>query len=626
MANQTATPVKKIGAALQDGWMNLLAAIGVQGKDKRVSHGIAWVPMAQNECDSLYAADDSAQKVVDEVVDDGTREWICLKNMDEALKAKVMAAHDRLQVREKFAEAWRWARLYGGSAIIPLFTGDSNVTKLMEPLSDNPGELKGMLVVNRYEIHVDTLDDDIMSPNFGFPKTYTVSPQTSTQGSNLTATKIHYTRVLRFDGAPLPRRLFVSNNYWNDSVLNRAKDAIRDYNYAFDSANAVLGDFSVSKFKLKGLADLVAAGKEDQIKQRLEIAALSKSVIRAVAIDADGEDWEEVARSMTGVPEVMAKASQRMVAASKLPHTKMLGESPSGLGATGRSEEKNYYDYVKFRQTLDLSKNLDKVLRLIITQTVGGQAPEGWSWEFKSLWQLTELEEAERYLKNAQGDAVYLTNQVLDPSEVATSRFGGEDYSSDMKLTIGREAPDVTEETDPNAAPAAGAKPSPTGKGNDIQRQALNGAQVTSLIGVLGQVAIGNLPRETALGIMTTAFPITEPEAQRILGTLGNGFEPADPGLLVGGRAQVPGGNTDEDDTETPTAVRSLLLSKERFKTEAEARQWAAKNGYKTNDCVESGTDFMIAQNGMEIFDADAGLEDLVLSEGVKISIGKKKV
>lgn len=634
MTKRTDQAEAKTPSINTDGWANLIAMLGVQGRDKRTGHRVLWVPMTQTDAENLYSADDSAGKIVDDVVDDGVREWICFKDMPPEIEKKVWALHDALMVRERFAEGWRWGRLYGGAGAIPLFAGDSNVTQLTQPLPENPGELKGLLVLSRWELTVDQLDEDILSTNFGKPKTYNISPQTNAASAELGTVKVHYTRVFRFDGSILPRRHFVTNNYWHDSVLNRAKDAIRDYNFAFDAANAVLGDFSVSKFKLKNLADLVASGKELQIKQRIDIAAISKSVLRAVAVDADSEDWEEVARSMTGVPEVMTKASQRLVAASKLPHTKMLGESPSGLGATGRSEERNYYDYVAYRQELDIAKNLDKVLNLIVNQVTGGKPPEGWSWEFKPLWQLTELEEADRYQKTAQADAVYLQNQVVDPSEVATSRFGGDSYGSKIKLTIGREqyAPGVEE---PGAVPPGTTGAVPTGgaaPGQDIQRQALNGAQVSSLLQVVGQLAIGNLPRETAKAILVSAFPIDPTAAEAILGSIGQGFEPAAPELLVAGRSggTPPGAGaaattTDEEEQDAePTTVQTLIFSKERFKSGAEARQWASRNGKKSDKVDETEDSFRLRQMEPDLF-VEGSFRTIALSSGIKAVVGKLK-
>lgn len=63
--------------------------------------------------------------------------------------------------------------------------------------------------------------------------------------------------------------------------------------------------------------------------------------------------------------------------------------------------------------------------------------------------------------------------------------------------------------------------------------EALNGAQITSLVTVLQSVAGGEMPRDSAIEIITTAFPITKERAERIMGSIGVGFVPRS--------AQTPG-------------------------------------------------------------------------------------
>lgn len=59
------------------------------------------------------------------------------------------------------------------------------------------------------------------------------------------------------------------------------------------------------------------------------------------------------------------------------------------------------------------------------------------------------------------------------------------------------------------------------------QDSALNGAQVDSLLTVIGQVGAGQLPRESAVEIIITAFNVDRATAERLLGTVGKGFVPA---------------------------------------------------------------------------------------------------
>ena len=59
---------------------------------------------------------------------------------------------------------------------------------------------------------------------------------------------------------------------------------------------------------------------------------------------------------------------------------------------------------------------------------------------------------------------------------------------------------------------------------------ALNGAQVTAAQGIVASVAAGQLPRDTAVAMLTEFFNIDAARADRILGSVGRTFTPsADP-------------------------------------------------------------------------------------------------
>jgi SPP1 gp7 family putative phage head morphogenesis protein len=68
-------------------------------------------------------------------------------------------------------------------------------------------------------------------------------------------------------------------------------------------------------------------------------------------------------------------------------------------------------------------------------------------------------------------------------------------------------------------------------QGVDLQSQALNGAQVSSLVDVIQKVASGLLPRDSAVGILQVAFQLTTEQAEKILSTAGRGFK-IDPGMV----------------------------------------------------------------------------------------------
>ena len=88
---------------------------------------------------------------------------------------------------------------------------------------------------------------------------------------------------------------------------------------------------------------------------------------------------------------------------------------------------------------------LEHVVRLLLLSSEGptrGVEPEGWRVEFPPLWEPTEAEKADLRLKVAQADAVYLTNGVVTPEEVASSRFpAGGEWSMDTTVDLAARAP-----------------------------------------------------------------------------------------------------------------------------------------------------------------------------------------
>ncbi len=89
---------------------------------------------------------------------------------------------------------------------------------------------------------------------------------------------------------------------------------------------------------------------------------------------------------------------------------------------------------------------------------------------------------------------------------------------------------DVHAEPEPETAgeepkPGVEAFPAGVGRGEAIEaREALNGAQVTALIGVLQAVAEGRLPRDSGIEIIVTAFPVAKEKAERLMGDIGRSF------------------------------------------------------------------------------------------------------
>jgi hypothetical protein len=90
-------------------------------------------------------------------------------------------------------------------------------------------------------------------------------------------------------------------------------------------------------------------------------------------------------------------------------------------------------------------------------------------------------------------------------------------------------------------------------QGTDEQPKAataLNGAQVTSLLEIIGQVAAEQLPRESALEIIVAAFGLDRATAEKMLGEVGLSFVPASSSVDVEDVEPEPDGDELESDMQ----------------------------------------------------------------------------
>lgn len=415
-----------------DGWANVFTGLGVKGKDKRLGAEAQWDKPVEYDLEALYAGNDLARKVVDDLPTEALKKGITFKGLTPEQEKALWLEEERLGILTKTATAAKYARAFGGSGLIPVVTAHDQSLPMVDlaiPL------ISAIQVLQRYEMSAGDIESSFGSKNFGYPRNYTISPR-SGGVTDVAAASIHSSRVIRFDGALLTPRLFTQNNYWHDSVLTKIMNSLRNLDGSYDSAALALQDFRVGVFKIKNLASLIANGKEKEVKERINIIQYAKSVMNAVIID-DSETYENSVTTFSGMDSVLKEMKVRFQGAADMPHTRLFGESPSGLGATGNSEQANWYDTVKSYQTHELHPRLLRLFRLVMQQTQGpfkGVVPPEFDVVFQPLMQMSEKEQAEVHLTQAKADEVYMSNGAVDPSEIAKSRFGGTEYSLDTDV------------------------------------------------------------------------------------------------------------------------------------------------------------------------------------------------
>jgi phage-related protein (TIGR01555 family) len=395
------------GAGVRDSLSNLAASLGA-GRDKASQDAFTLVALGRAQIDAMYRGDWLARKVVDIVPYDSVRAWRAWSG-HRADVERVEAAERRLGLRVAVQRAMTLGRLYGGGAVI-VGDGEGDPAALARPL-DEPlgrGRLRFLHAVSRWQLGASEVEFDPLSPWCGEPRRYTLS------AAGRPALELHPSRVVRFLGNALPDPT-LAGAPWSDSVLQALYDAVHAAALCLAGATSLLHEAKVDVVTIPNLSEhLSSAETTAQLSARFAYASAMKSINNLLLL-GDGEAWSRQRVDFGGLPELARTFLQVAAGAADIPVTRLLGQSPAGLSATGESDVRNYYDMVAARQELDLRPQLERLDRLICASE--GIAAGALSFAFRPLWQLDEASRAALALSRAQTTRVY-AGLKLWPAEV----------------------------------------------------------------------------------------------------------------------------------------------------------------------------------------------------------------
>jgi phage-related protein (TIGR01555 family) len=437
-----------------DGLVNALTGMGTSRDKSQYTGSTPIVFLTQEELENLYS-EWIPKRIVDIVAEQSTRKGFKVLFGGEGAAAEEVTGIEQviedLYILENLGLASKNARLFGG-AVILLYIDDGRTAD--QPVDyRNIRAIEGMEVLDRWQIAPMINEDSLY--DYSKATYYQIISGDLIRQPQLV--NIHKDRILRFDGEWLPYRIRQRNYGWGMSTLQSVYDSFRFYSTGISSAATLLTEFDIFVHKLRGLSSMLAAGKEKDVRDRLVLNDMSKSIYRGYAIDAEKEELEFISRNFGGVGEILEKLRIDIIGASQIPHTILFGESPGGLGSTGRSEERDFAKHLGDYQSTHYKRPLQHLMKMIMLSKEGptkGKLPESWRIKFNDLFELNEREKADVRARVAAVDGRYIQLGVLHPQEVADARYGGSEWSMELTLdpSLPRELPQ-----------AAGQKPVPPG-------------------------------------------------------------------------------------------------------------------------------------------------------------------
>lgn len=473
-----------------DSFQNVNQRLGLGTGSAMDGSGYAFAFISRNRLmlEAAYRTSWLVGKAIDAPADDMTKAGIVLESdLKPEKEADIYAAWRDLMIGQEMANGIRWGRLYGGAIAVMMLDGQDVSSKLNLD-SIGRGAFKGLMVFDRWLARPDM--SNIVTefgPDFGLPEFYDITSD-PTQGTP--GMRIHYSRVLRFVGIPLPYYQRLTEMMWGQSILERAWDRL----IAFDSTTMGVAQLvfkaHLRTLKIPGYRNIVAAGGKmfEGLMAQVENMRLFQNTEGLSVID--GDDTFEVHRVVfAGLDEILTAVGDQVCGAFEIPRVRLFGESPGGLNADGESALRTYYDDTNKKQESTLRRPVQLLLDVLCRSVTGAKPPNGFSFKFAPLWQMSELDKAtvaKTTTETVTGahEAGLISDQVAAKELKASSRITGifTNISNEDIDAMESEIPDpvevaaqMAEATAPPDAsepgggaggpkPAATAKPAPAAK------------------------------------------------------------------------------------------------------------------------------------------------------------------
>ena len=470
-----------------DSLTNLVANLGT-GRDKSASSSYVLTLVTDDQLLAAYRTAWLPRKIIDIPAFDSVRAWRDWQAEDEQIEA-IEAEEKRLNVKGKVLEARTKARLWGGAAIM-LGTGDQNLAEPLNVERIGKGGLKYLTVLTRRHLSAGETDRDPQSEFYGRPKFY----QLTSVGN--ASVDIHPSRLVIFNGvAQADEDIATAYQGWGDSVLQSILDAIKQADATAANIASLVFEAKIDIIRVPNfMANLADPAYRSKLIERYTLAATAKGINGTLMLDKE-EEYETKTASFGTLPDVLDRFMQIASGAADIPMTRLFGQSPAGMNATGESDLRNYYDRLSAMQELEMEPAMARMDECLIRSALGSR-DEDIHYTWAPLWGLSEKEQADIFKTKADGaraiagtgtspalmpiealsDALvntFIEDGSLPGLEAAIDEYGKlseqEEDEADVDAALGTERPPAG-----TAAPANDAAP----RTLYVSRKLLNGADV----------------------------------------------------------------------------------------------------------------------------------------------------
>ncbi|WP_024910412.1 DUF1073 domain-containing protein [Chania multitudinisentens] len=362
--------------------------------------------------DTAYRSSWLVGAAVDTVAEDMTRNGISITStLEPDAKLHLQSAWESLALWDSLNNVIKQGRLYGGALGVILLDGEDMSTPLRAE-TVKVGTFRGMISINRWMVSPSLNErESTLGPDLGQPRFYQIT-DTST---GIPPWKIHYSRVIRFDGITLPSQLTQDENGWGISVIERIYDRILAFDSATTAAVQLMNKAHLRTYSMTDLRKILAMGGPAKEALLTQMAAIQQgqSIDGLTLMDAS-DKFETHAYHLNGLPEVLAQFAQQLSGALNIPLVRLFGQSPAGF-TTGDVDLANYYDGIAAQQARQLRRPVYTLMSILHRSVLGKALPEDFAFSFNPLWQMSDLDRSTVAMQTVEALGNAVSSGMMTP-------------------------------------------------------------------------------------------------------------------------------------------------------------------------------------------------------------------
>lgn len=338
----------------------------------------------------MYAEHGIVQTFVDLPVDDALRGGVDIRTGQLSTEdvEELQKLADKTYALETFAQAKKWARLFGGGAV--LIITDQDPTTPLQALKK--GDRVAFKAVDMWELYSDGVSYKADAQNnLQFADNMGMLEQT--EYFSYYGVKVHRSRLVILKGQEAPSLLRNRMRGWGVSVCEAIVRSINEYLKAKNLSYEVLDEFKVDVYKIKNLiTSLSSASGTNLVARRIETSNMMKNYNNSIVMDAE-DDYQNKQLSFSGLSEMLGEIRLTLAADLRMPITKLFGvSSTGGAFATSENDLENYNAMVEGTIRAKIKRDYEKMLE-VLCQSLFGFVPDDLDISFFPLKIMSEAEQ-----------------------------------------------------------------------------------------------------------------------------------------------------------------------------------------------------------------------------------------